>query len=39
LTTGWVFVYTMQPVVQPALQLNSRLYNRFDNRLYRVNGD
>ena len=25
LTTGWMFVYTMQPVV-----------NRFDNRLYRV---
>jgi len=30
LTTGWMFVYTMQPVVQPAAQLNSRLYNRFD---------
>jgi len=38
LTTGWMFVYTMQPVVQPAVQLNRRLSNRFDNRLYRVNG-
>jgi len=27
LTTGWMFVYTIQPVD-----------NRFDNRLYRVNG-
>jgi len=26
-----MFVYTMQPVVQPVVQ-------RFDNRLYRVNG-
>ena len=31
LTTGWMFVYTIQPVVKP-------LYNRFDNRLYGVNG-
>ena len=30
LTTGWMFVYTIQPVVKPD--------NRFDNRLYRVNG-
>ena len=28
-------VYTIQPVVN----LSNRLYNRFDNRLYRVNGD
>jgi len=25
ITTGWMFVNTMQPVVQPAVQLNSRL--------------
>jgi len=31
LTTGWMFVYTIQPAV-------NRLYNGFDNRLYRVNG-
>jgi len=30
LTTGWMFVYTIQPVVR-------RLSNRIDNRLYRVN--
>ena len=23
--TGWMFVYTMQPTVHPAVQLNSRL--------------
>ena len=27
----WMFVYTKQP-------LSNRLYNRFDNRLYRING-
>jgi len=27
-TTGWMFFYTMQPVVQLALQLNIRLYKR-----------
>jgi len=37
LTTGWMFVYTIQPVVSPVVQPN-RLYNRFVNRLYRVNG-
>jgi len=31
LTTGWMLVYTIQPVVKT-------VYNRFDNRLYRVNG-
>jgi len=31
LATGWMLVYTIQPVVKP-------VYNRFDNRLYRVNG-
>jgi len=31
LTTRWMFVYTIQPVVKP-------MYNRFHNRLYRVNG-
>jgi len=42
-------VYTIQPVVKPVLQpvascmqtfhrLSNGLYNRFDNRLYRVNG-
>ena len=31
LTTGWMFVYTIQPVLKP-------FDNRFDNRLYRVNG-
>ena len=45
LTTGWMFVYTIQPVVnqlwQPivsCIQTFTRLSNRFDNRLYRVNG-
>jgi len=31
LTTGWMFVYTIQPVVKPVVQ-------PIDNRLYRVNG-
>ena len=38
LTTRWMVAYTMQSIVQPAVQWNSQLYNRFDNRLYRVNG-
>jgi len=44
LTTGWMFVYTIQPVVQPVvkavwqpvvscIQTVNRLSNRFDNRL------
>ena len=35
LTTGWMFVYTIQNVVQPLVK---PFDNRFDNRLYRVNG-
>jgi len=53
LTTGWMFVYTIQPVVkriwQPVwqwvwqlvvscIQTFTRLSDRFDNRLCRVNG-
>jgi len=30
-------VYTIQLVVKPVVQPVVRLYNRFDNRLYRVN--
>jgi len=29
-----MFVYTIQPVVKPS----NRFHNRFDNKLYRVNG-
>ena len=32
LTTAWMFVFTRYS------RLSNRLYNRFDNRLYRVNG-
>jgi len=32
LTTGWMFVYTIQPVVKHRLS-NTGLYNRIDNRL------
>jgi len=32
-----MFVDTIQPVIKPVV-LSNRLYNRFDNRLYRVNG-
>jgi len=41
LTTGWMFVYTIQPVVKPVVQPVWQpvvLYNQFDNQLYRVNG-
>jgi len=49
LTTGWMFVYTTQPFVNPVrqrvwqpvvscIQTFTRLSNRFDNRLYYVNG-
>jgi len=31
LTTGWMLVYTIQQIVKP-------VYNRYDNRLYHVNG-
>jgi len=41
----WMFVYTIQPVVKPVwqpvvscIQTFNRLLNRFDKRLYRVNG-
>jgi len=52
-TTGWMFVYTIQPVVQlvvkpvwqrveqpvvSCIQTFNRLFNKFDNRLYRVSG-
>jgi len=37
LTTGWMFVYTIQPVAS-CIQTFTGLSNRFDNRLYRVNG-
>jgi len=30
-------VYTIQPVVNPVVQCDNRLYNGFDNQLYRVN--
>ena len=33
LTTGWMFVYTIQPVVKPVV---NRLSNRSNNWLYRV---
>ena len=48
LTTGWTFVYTIQPVVKPVVQPDERtatvhstgcqtgLYNQFDNRLYTI---
>jgi len=32
LTTGWMFVYTIQPVVQPVVKPDNRLSNRFYNR-------
>jgi len=35
LTTGWMFVYTIQPVVKHRLS-NTGLYNRFDNRVERT---
>ena len=49
LTTGGMFVYTIQPVIKPVWQpvvsciqtftrLLNRFGNQFDNRLYRVNG-
>ena len=41
LTTRWMFVYTIQPVVKPVVQPVWQpvvLYNQFDNQLYRVNG-
>jgi len=45
LTTGRMFVYTIQPVVTPiwqpvvsCIQTFNRLLNQFDNRLYCVNG-
>jgi len=49
LTTSWMFVYMIQPVVQlvvksvwqpfvSCIQTFSRLSNQFDSRLYRVNG-
>jgi len=49
LTTSWMYVYTIQPVVKPVWQpvflciqtfnwLSNGFDNRFDNRLYRVNG-
>jgi len=45
LTTGWMFVYTIQPGWQPVVsciqtftRLSSQFDNRFDNRLYSVNG-
>jgi len=40
-TTGWMLVYTIQPVVsciQTFNLLSNRFDNRFDNRLYRVKG-
>jgi len=45
-TTGWMFVYTMQPVVQPAVGCTMTVVELqpvvqpvvFDNRLHRVNG-